>query len=175
VLRAKTAGELAQIWAWLLEAGLVREGSAQAPITHAAANGPFMSLPKVQRGIPQDFHVKVEVGSVVPGVIRNVTTFGAFVDLGGVEIGDSKSVSGAKGKGKVSCDGLLHCSKYRDYAKRQPAGAQLDANAMSKEIYVGREVKVKILAIEEVDGGKESGKGGHHDKRRIALDLVELL
>jgi predicted RNA-binding protein with RPS1 domain/ribosomal protein L12E/L44/L45/RPP1/RPP2 len=175
LLRTKTPGELSQIWAWLQEAGLVRDSSAQASHSTTAVNGPFMSLPKVQRGIPEDFHVKIEVGSVVQGVIRNVTTFGAFVDLGGVEIGDSKGEGGTKGKGKASCDGLLHCSKYRDYVKRQPAGAKLDANAMSKEIYVGREVKVKILAIEEVEGGKEGGKSGHHEKRRIALDLMDLL
>ena len=28
---------------------------------------------------------KLEVGSVVPGTVKNITDFGAFIDLGGVD------------------------------------------------------------------------------------------
>jgi predicted RNA-binding protein with RPS1 domain len=164
LLRSKTTVELEQIWAWLQEAGLVPSPDGTLPA------GPYVSIPKLLRSVPADFHTKIDVGSVVLGVIRNVTTFGAFVDLGGVEIG-RKSDEGNGGKGKSasgkSCDGLLHSSKYKSYLQRSGRSV----GDLSKEIYVGREVRVKIESI----GEAEAGKGGHHEKRRIGLDLVELL
>lgn len=45
--------------------------------------------------------------------------------------------------------------------------------AMASEIYVGREVKVKIISID--DAGAGGGKSDGHDKRRISLDLLELM
>jgi uncharacterized protein len=164
LLRSKSAAELEQIWTWLQEAGLAPSSDGAAPA------GPYVSMPKLLRSVPADFHTKIDVGSVVQGVIRNVTTFGAFVDLGGVEIG-RKSDVGNDGKGKSaggkSCDGLLHSSKYKSYLQRSGRSG----GDPSKEIYVGREVRVKIESI----GEAEAGKGGHHEKRRIGLDLVELL
>lgn len=173
LLRTKTAAELEQIWAWLQEARIAPQSSSAAQLL----KGPYMSQPKLLQRLPADFQAKIEVGSVVQGVIRNVTTFGAFVDLGGVEI-HSEGTSGTKGKGKASCDGLLHSSKYRDYFNKRAATGSVKtpanaATAMASEIYVGREVKVKIISID--DAGASGGKSDGHDKRRIALDLLELL
>lgn len=189
LLQAKSPAELEQIWAWVLESGVLRSiepslaadlttsGSHNAAVGGTKAGQPYMSFPKVLHEIPRDFHASVSVGSVIKGVIRNVTTFGAFVDLGGVVIGSTESAGKqpAVGKGKASCDGLLHCSKYRDFANKSAGsgGTQRTPAAMSAEIYVGREVMVKILAIEETEGHKPAAGG--HDKRRISLDLVELL
>lgn len=176
LLRAKSAAELEQIWTWLQEAHLAPVSSASASLS----KGPYMSAPKLLQRLPVDFQAKIEVGSIVQGVIRNVTTFGAFVDLGGVEIhsadSSGSSSGGNKSKGKASCDGLLHSSKYRDYFNKRAAGAKTPgtaAMAMASEIYVGREVKVKIIAID--DAGASGGKSDGHDKRRISLDLLELL
>lgn len=191
LLQGKSAAELEQIWAWLVEGGIVAEEPPTVTVSSTPGRGsggsggrggqPYMSYPKVLQEVPRDFHATVAVGSVLKGVIRNVTTFGAFVDLGGVviaspESSSSSSSSGAArekaqgGKGKASCDGLLHCSKYRDFLNKRTAG-QAQAGAASAEIYVGREVMVKIISIEETSDGQKAS----HDKRRISLDLVELL
>lgn len=179
LLRAKSVAELEQIWTWLQEARLAPTSSSSS-MSSGLLKGPYMSAPKLLQRLPADFQAKIEVGSVVQGVIRNVTTFGAFVDLGGVEIQSAESNSGSSGggksKGKASCDGLLHSSKYRDYLMKRAGGAKTPGNAamaMASEIYVGREVKVKIISID--DAGAGGGKSDGHDKRRISLDLLELM
>ena len=197
LLNSRSTVELEQIFQWLLEAGLLSgntssigssssRGGSQDP--DSVTKGPYMSVPKILRSIPADFNTQIEVGSVVNGILRNVTTFGAFVDLGGVEIVNKSdttvlnttSTLEQKYKKKTSCDGLLHCSKYRDYLYAKFGISKYDTVAQGKEIYVGREVKVKILSIEEIsttttkNEGKKSS-GGHHEKQRISLELIELL
>ena len=96
LLNSRSTAELEQIFQWLLEAGLLSgntsssgsssssSGGSQDP--DSVTKGPYMSIPKILRSTPADFNTQIEVGSVVNGILRNVTTFGAFVDLGGVEI-----------------------------------------------------------------------------------------
>ena len=191
LLNSRSTVELEQIFQWLLEAGLLSgntTSSSGSQDPDSVTKGPYMSIPKILRSTPADFNTQIEVGSVVNGILRNVTTFGAFVDLGGVEIvnkSDTTVLNTAstieqKCKKKTSCDGLLHCSKYRDYLYTKFGISKYDTVAQGREIYVGREVKVKILSIEEIsttttkNEGKRSNSG-HHEKQRISLELIELL
>ncbi|MDI6871296.1 MAG: bifunctional 4-hydroxy-3-methylbut-2-enyl diphosphate reductase/30S ribosomal protein S1 [Bacillota bacterium] len=66
---------------------------------------------------------RLEVGAVVPGVVRRLTNFGAFVDLGGVE-------------------GLLHVSEIAWDRVRHP----------SEALSEGQEIKVKILKVDPASG-----------------------
>ena len=202
LLKTKSVAELEQIWTWLTEGAMVHSRPALAPTTTTAVvAGPYLSRPQLLRCLPPDFYAKIECGSVLNGVIRNVTTFGAFVDLGGAELSldlapalkDEQLQQGAsknKGIGKssiTSCDGLLHCSKYRDFLGKTSGSSggaggigASSSSSINKEIYVGRAVRVKILSIEGgASGGVIKGNNGNiyskSEKKRINLDLVELL
>jgi predicted RNA-binding protein with RPS1 domain len=185
---SKTEAELQQIWQWVLasEVALLPSSLSLSSLDSSTARsgnrrlekGPYMSYPKLLHGLPSDFNAKVGEGSVLKGIVRNVTTFGAFVDLGGVEIqvsSSSGSSDAAAGAGKkhlshhASSDGLLHCSKYKDYLQKE-GGVHKHLN-MTNEIYVGREVMVKIVSV---DGGGGGG-GNSAIKQRISLDLIQLL
>src|ERR687884_326830 len=77
-------------------------------------------------GVPQPFQIlkmdrrraNIEEGQVVDGVVKNITEYGAFVDLGGI-------------------DGLLHVT---DMAWRR-------VNHPSEVVTIGQTVKVKIIKI----------------------------
>ncbi|KAJ1409172.1 hypothetical protein B484DRAFT_403282 [Ochromonadaceae sp. CCMP2298] len=142
----RSAGALQQVWQWLLEAGLVPGEQAGTGVGGTVGHY-YTSAPKVLRSTPLDLHTDLKAGSEVTGTVRNVTTFGAFVDLGGAV---------TSGGGKHS-DGLLHCSKYRQHG----AGA----------VYVGREVRVRVVSVE---GGDDKGKGDK-SRARISLELLQLL
>ncbi len=62
----------------------------------------------------------IEEGSVVKGVVRRITNFGAFVDIGGI-------------------DGLLHVSEMSWYRINHP----------SEVVSVGDEIEVKILKVDQ--------------------------
>lgn len=65
----------------------------------------------------------LEVGSVVPGVVKRLTSFGAFVDVGGVE-------------------GLLHVSEMSWGRVKHP----------SEVVQEGQEIKVKVLKVDPESG-----------------------
>ncbi len=66
---------------------------------------------------------KLAVGEVVTGKVARITSFGAFIDLGGV-------------------DGLVHLTELSHERNVSPKSA----------VTVGEEVEVKVLAIDEVEG-----------------------
>lgn len=66
---------------------------------------------------------KMEEGAVVTGVVKNITDYGAFVDLGGV-------------------DGLVHLSDFSWGKVSHP----------SQVLRVGDSVKVKVLKFDKVEG-----------------------
>lgn len=66
---------------------------------------------------------RIEAGTVVPGVVRRLTSFGAFVDLGGVE-------------------GLLHVSELAWGRVKHP----------SEVLTEGQEVNVKVLKVDRETG-----------------------
>ena len=66
---------------------------------------------------------KLAVGDVVTGKVARITSFGAFIDLGGV-------------------DGLVHLTELSHERNISPKSA----------VTVGEEVEVKVLAIDEVEG-----------------------
>jgi transcriptional accessory protein Tex/SPT6 len=138
----RSAQALQQIWQWLLEAEMV-PGEQQV---WGAVGRYYTSTPKVLRSTPLDLHVELKAGTEVKGTVRNVTTFGAFVDLGG-------AITSVGGK---HSDGLLHCSKYRQHG--------------AAAVYVGREVRVRVLSVE---GGEDQGRD--KGRARISLELLQLL
>ncbi|HHW14644.1 MAG TPA: bifunctional 4-hydroxy-3-methylbut-2-enyl diphosphate reductase/30S ribosomal protein S1 [Firmicutes bacterium] len=66
---------------------------------------------------------KLEVGAVVPGVIKRLTSFGAFVDVGGVE-------------------GLLHVSEMAWGRVKHP----------SEVVKEGQQINVKVLKVDRESG-----------------------
>ncbi len=65
----------------------------------------------------------LQVGAILPGVVRNIRDFGAFVDIGGVE-------------------GLLHISEINWDLVKHP----------SDFLSVGQEIEVKVLQIDHAKG-----------------------
>ncbi|TWS95406.1 MULTISPECIES: 30S ribosomal protein S1 [unclassified Streptococcus] len=71
----------------------------------------------------QEVFSKIEVGSVVTGKVARLTSFGAFIDLGGV-------------------DGLVHVTELSHERNVSPKSV----------VTVGEDVDVKVLAIDEEEG-----------------------
>ena len=71
----------------------------------------------------KELFARIKVGDVVEGTVKNVTDFGAFVDLGGV-------------------DGLVHVTELSHERNVSPKSV----------VSVGDEVEVKVLAIDEEAG-----------------------
>lgn len=71
----------------------------------------------------QEVFSKIEVGSIVKGKVARLTSFGAFVDLGGV-------------------DGLVHVTELSHERNVSPKSV----------VSVGDEIEVKVLAIDEEAG-----------------------
>ena len=66
----------------------------------------------------------LEIGMILPGVVTNVTNFGAFVDLG------------------IKVKGLVHVSQLADRFVRDP----------NEVVHVQQQVRVRVLEIDEVRG-----------------------
>ena len=66
----------------------------------------------------------LEIGMILPGVVTNVTNFGAFVDLG------------------IKVKGLVHVSQMADRFVRDP----------NEVVHVQQQVRVRVLEIDEVRG-----------------------
>jgi protein Tex len=62
----------------------------------------------------------LEVGTIMPGIITNITAFGAFVDIG------------------VHCDGLVHISQMADHFIASP----------SEVVTLHQKVKVKVVEVD---------------------------
>lgn len=71
----------------------------------------------------RDVLQKLQVGAVLPGVVRNIRDFGAFVDIGGIE-------------------GLLHISEINWDLVKHP----------SDFLSEGQEIEVKVLQIDHAKG-----------------------
>ena len=66
----------------------------------------------------------LEIGMILPGVVTNVTNFGAFVDLG------------------IKVKGLVHVSQLADHFVRDP----------NEVVHVQQQVRVRVLEIDEARG-----------------------
>ena len=66
----------------------------------------------------------LEIGMILPGVVTNVTNFGAFVDLG------------------IKVKGLVHVSQLADRFVRDP----------NEVVHVQQQVRVRVLEIDEARG-----------------------
>ena len=66
----------------------------------------------------------LEIGMILPGVVTNVTNFGAFVDLG------------------IKVKGLVHVSQLADRFVRDP----------NEVVHVQQQVRVRVLGIDEARG-----------------------
>ena len=66
----------------------------------------------------------LEIGMILPGVVKNVTNFGAFVDLG------------------IKVKGLVHVSQLADRFVRDP----------NEVVHVQQQVRVRVLEIDEARG-----------------------
>ena len=66
----------------------------------------------------------LEIGMILPGVVTNVTNFGAFVDLG------------------IKVKGLIHVSQLADRFVRDP----------NEVVHVQQQVRVRVLEIDEARG-----------------------
>ena len=66
----------------------------------------------------------LEIGMILPGVVTNVTNFGAFVDLG------------------IKAKGLVHVSQLADRFVRDP----------NEVVHVQQQVRVRVLEIDEARG-----------------------
>ena len=66
----------------------------------------------------------LEIGMILPGVVTNVTNFGAFVDLG------------------IKVKGLVHVSQLADRFVRDP----------NEVVHVQKQVRVRVLEIDEARG-----------------------
>lgn len=104
-----------------------QEFDAKIKEVDAAENRFILSRREVVEAVAaearQEVFSKLAVGEVVTGTVARLTSFGAFIDLGGV-------------------DGLVHVTELSH-----------ERNASPKSVVtVGEEVEVKVLAIDEEEG-----------------------
>lgn len=99
----------------------------------------------------QEVFSKIEVGSVVTGKVARLTSFGAFIDLGGV-------------------DGLVHVTELSHERNVSPKSV----------VTVGEDVEVKVLAIDEEEGrvslslkATTPGPWDGVEQKLVAGDVVE--
>lgn len=100
-------------------------------------------LEEEARARAEEARAKLEVGKTVEGTVTSVTSYGAFVDLGGIE-------------------GLLHVSEMSHTRVEDP-----------RQLYTqGQRVQVEVVKIETGEEGKE-GKRGKRDRISLSRKALE--
>lgn len=115
----------------------------------------------------QSLDISPVVGKVYPGSVKNITTFGCFVQISGVK--------------KTNCDGLVHISELSLTRVRDPHDmVHVGQHVFAKVLRVQSNGKVS-LSLKNIDQntGRESGTGpngmpvesrGRHQRRSVDND-----